>query len=68
MSKPSFSNEILSYDITEKECEFSFRMIYYSGLGFFRKKPISSRTPGRNWKKLEESGLFRKKVEEIGIK
>ena len=39
-----------------------------AGLGFFRKKPISSRTPGRNWKKLEESGLFRKKVEEIGIK
>ena len=41
---------------------------FISGLGFFRKKPISSRTPGRNWKKLEESGLFRKKVEEIGIK
>ena len=31
MSKPGFCrwNEMLSYDITEKECELSFHMIYY---------------------------------------
>ena len=37
-----------------------------AGLGFFRKKPISSRTPGRNWKKLEESGFFHFIPEESG--
>ena len=39
-----------------------------AGLGFFRKNRISSKTPGKNWKKVVFSTLFRKKVEEIGIK
>ena len=34
------------------------------GLGFFRKKPISSRTPGRKWKKMEESGRNWNKVKD----
>ena len=39
---------------------------FMAGLGFFRKKPISSRTPGRNWKKVEESGFFHFIPEESG--
>ena len=41
MSKPGFClwNEMLSYDILEKECEFSFDMIYYL---FFHALSIQS--------------------------
>ena len=35
------------------------------GWGFFLKKYISSRTPGRNWKKAISSSFFRKKMEKM---
>ena len=37
-----------------------------TGLGFFRKKPISSRTPGKKWKKPISSSFVRTKLEETG--
>ena len=37
-----------------------------SGLGFFRKKPISSGTPGKKWKKPISSSFVRTKLEETG--
>ena len=37
-----------------------------SGLGFFRKKPISSGTPGKKWKKPISSSFVRTKQEETG--
>ena len=36
------------------------------GLGFFRKKPISSGTPGKKWKKPISSSFVRTKLEETG--
>ena len=37
-----------------------------TGLGFFRKKPISSGTPGKKWKKPISSSFVRTKLEETG--
>ena len=37
-----------------------------AGLGFFRKKPISSRSPGKKWKKPISSSFVRTKLEETG--
>ena len=37
-----------------------------AGLGFFRKKPISSGTPGKKWKKPISSSFVRTKLEETG--
>ena len=38
----------------------------WAGLGFFRKKPISSGTPGKKWKKPISSSFVRTKLEETG--
>ena len=43
-----------------------FVVLSLTGLGFFRKKCISSRTPGRNWKIAISSSFFWKKLEEFG--
>ena len=37
-----------------------------TGLSFFRKKPISSGTPGKKWKKPISSSFVRTKLEETG--
>ena len=43
-----------------------FFKVICSGLGFFRKKPISSGTPGKKWKKPISSSFVRTKLEETG--
>ena len=50
-----------SYLTNRKQCTIANK----AGLGFFRKKCISSRTPGRNWKIAISSSLFRKKLDEM---
>ena len=42
------------------------KFLLLSGLGFFRKKPISSGTPGKKWKKPISSSFVRTKLEETG--
>ena len=44
----------------------TFKMNNLAGLGFFRKKPISSGTPGKKWKKPISSSFVRTKLEETG--
>ena len=48
-----------------KLLKFSIK-IHLPGLGVFRKKPISSGTPGKKWKKPISSGFVRTKLEETG--
>ena len=47
-------------------CRINVEKWHKTGLGFFRKKPISSRTPGKKWKKPISSGFVQTKLEETG--
>ena len=55
---------VLNIWVRVLENQYSSTM-FSAGLGFFRKKCISSRTPGRNWKIAISSSFFRKKLDEM---
>ena len=74
--KPSATPALIQWWLTQAcnaQSVFRFFMcamvslfLYVSGFGNFRKKYVSSRKNGRNWKKDVSSSFFRKKLEESG--
>ena len=57
---------IVTFDTQIYGLSLKLENLKQPGLGFFRKKPISSGTPGKKWKKPISSSFVRTKLEETG--